>query len=478
MLIAVLAHDNLDEALAKAATVREAVDAFELRLDYLANINLQDLKSFFQQIQKPVIITLRSKAQGGKYSGSESKRLALIESIAALQPHFMDLEFDVPQAIAQKIKAISPNTKLIRSYHNFDETPDDLSILLESMQAPEFDFYKIVTTANSTIDSLRMLCFAKQYNQQYQLSAFCMGTLGLPSRVLGKIVNNHLHYASIDAEKSTAPGQLTISELIDVYRFKKLNTQTEIYGLMGDPVDKSIGHIFHNQAFSEKNINAVYVKFNLKAHELSEFFHYTKQLPIKGLSVTMPLKTEVMQYLNEITSDAQAINAVNTIHINSANQLIGINTDGEGAISAIADFTSLKNKKMIILGAGGSAKAIAYEATQAGAKLTIVNRTLAKAEQLAKQLCCKAMSLNDFVESSGNYDILINTTPIGMDLTSMPIPEARILANTIIMDIVYHPKLTPLLSAAKAKDCQVIFGEAMFIRQAQLQLAFWFESAK
>lgn len=291
-----------------------------------------------------------------------------------------------------------------------------------------------------------------------------MGEKGKFARVLGPIAGNLIDYASLDSEEQTGPGQLTVSEWIDVYRYPSLNTHTSIYGLIGDPVEKSPGHLYHNAVFRERHLNAVYVKMNVKPEELSEFIPLATQIGIRGLSVTIPLKEKILPFLDEIEPAAKQIGAVNTLLFKNR-QILGTNTDGLGALDAIEKKALVHGKKVVLLGAGGAARGIAFEARARGAEVWVLNRTVQRAKELAADLGCEAGGLD---EVPGDYDILINCSP-----DPMPIDPQKMRPNTLAMDIVYFPRETDFLKEASLKKCQIVYGEEMFLNQAARQTAFW-----
>lgn len=347
-----------------------------------------------------------------------------------------------------------PAGKVIVSYHNYEETPDLEAVLQMLKEAqPQAHFYKIATMARSTLDSLRMLKFLQGHPQMIGL---CMGDLGMLTRICAPIFQVPLMYAPLQEEDKNAPGQLLASQLCEIYHFRSLNSETKIFGLIGDPVHRSIGHLFHNDFFRTHHRNAVYVKMNVKSEELSEFFSCIKNLPFAGLSVTAPLKEAVIPFIDEVDPNAAAIGAVNTLAFRKG-KIYGYNTDGDAALDVLGD---VRNKILVVLGAGGAAKAIIYMAIQRHCTVVIVNRTSEKAEELAHLMGCQ------WSITVPPYDILVNTTS-----ASMPIDANEILPGKIVMDIAVYE--TEFLKEAQRKGCTVINGFPMFFQQALAQQAIW-----
>ncbi|MES2122658.1 MAG: type I 3-dehydroquinate dehydratase [Chlamydiota bacterium] len=369
------------------------LDGIELRLDQFAAIDFAAIGAFIKDSPVPVMLTLRKKEQGGAFQGTEEERLDLISTLCTLHPHYLDLEWDVPTEFRRRIFDTFSRIQILSSYHNFEETPPDLEALYKKVKSPYAHLTKIATTARSTSDALRMLSFVRS---KEKIVGICMGEAGELTRVLAPVAGNHLTYAKLEGGLGTASGQINSQELQELYRFRSLNRDTAVFALIGDPVDKSRSALFHNPIFREKNVNAVYVKIPLKKEELTAFFKWTDDFPVKGLSVTMPHKESVIPFLDVQSPEVLCIGACNTIKLDGKRR--GFNTDGVGALNAIENKGSMRDKHLVVVGAGGTAKAIIYEAMQRGAQVTVLNRTHEKAIALAAQLHCRAESWDRFPE--------------------------------------------------------------------------------
>lgn len=454
MLTAIIPIHSVESAQTLIQQANQA-DVLEFRLDYLAQINLDEIRQLQAFAKKPVLFTLRKPEQGGVFKGSEAARFALIEKLITLNPDYLDIEHDVPLAFSEQLKKISSKTKLICSYHNFVNTPDDLQVILNNMINPVFDVYKIITTATSILDTLSVINFLKKNSQKNNLIAHAMGDVGVASRILGKVFGNYFTYANVNSE-NVAPGLLTLDELISVYHYDKLNDQTKIYGLIGDPVVQSIGHLYHNAEFIKHHQNAVYVKFQVKQEELERFF---EAIDLEGLSVTMPHKQAVLKFCSELTADVKVINAANTL-IKQSSGYLAANTDGDAVVTILP--SDLNNKKVIILGAGGAASSIIYSLKKAGATIEVYNRTLDK-------LPIKILPLAQ--AQHADYDILINTIPAKYYNPD----DITFIKHKIIMDANYQTRPTQLIEDALKHECFCIEGQAMFYAQAKLQRKLWFK---
>lgn len=475
-LCVVICGPTINEAREQVKKASARADILEFRIDQFHFANLGSIASIKDSTHLPVIFTLRKRSQGGEFSGDEQERLQMIKKLIALRPAYIDLEYDL-RDYYDEIMAMSPETKLICSYHDFEHNLKDFHSLLEIMRHGAVAIYKIAAIAYSTIDALRMLKFIRDTRKKgIQIVGISIGDYGLPTRVLGPIFGSAITYAAVSDNHKTAPGQLTVEELLQRYHYKKLNQETEIYGLLGDPVVKSPSHITHNYVLGKLGRNAVYVKFNVKPSDLHEFIEFSKKLNFRGLSVTMPLKEIVIRELGERSQDAIDIGAINTLKIK--NKIVtGTNTDGVGALNAIENLIQVKGKRLVILGAGGAAKAIAWEAKQRGANIVILNRTVEKAVELASKLDGIAGGLDDFYNvCKEGYDILINCTSLGMfsEKAQFPLDCSYMLHKRVVMDVIPGNKDTCFLQEARKKECQIIYGQEMLKHQAIKQAVAWY----
>jgi len=470
MICIVIKGPSFEEAQQQMNQALKYADLVELRLDGFNEYDFPAIQKLRSDFSIPMIFTLRSKQQGGIYQHSEEKRLADLCSLADLKPEYLDIESHVPLQVVNDIRCKYPDIHLIVSYHNFLETPENLEGIYQEMRKIPAYFYKVAVSAQDSLDAMRLCCWAK--NTDGHVIAISMGPHGQISRILAPIIRSPITYCSLEECQKSAPGQMSPHTLLTRYQYRSLNPNTAIYGLIGDPVDLSISDETHNGWIQANNLDAIYVKIIVKVDQLSDFLQLAKQLPFKGLSVTMPLKESIMPHLDHIDEEAVAIGAVNTLLFKN-DGISGFNTDGKGALNAIEQECSVKDQHIVILGAGGAAKAIAYEATRRGGDVTILNRNQEKAHQLASRFHCDSEGL-DHLRKCGErgYDILINCTPL-----SMPIEDQDIFPHAIIMDIKTKPKETSLLKSAKKKGCKIIYGYCMFIEQAMGQFSLWFKDS-
>lgn len=248
-----------------------------------------------------------------------------------------------------------------------------------------------------------------------------------------------------------------------------ITAQTKLCAIIGNPIEHSLSPLIHNAAFEQLKLNYVFLAF--KVERLEEAMMGIRALNLKGVSVTIPYKIDVMDYLDDVEDVARHIGAVNTI-LNRDGCLLGYNTDWIGAIMALEEKIELKDKKAVLLGAGGAARAIAFGLKKKGADLTILNRTVKKADNLASELNCQHGGLE--LLASLHPDILINTTSLGMypKLDDTPV-EKKWLKDMLVFDIVYNPRKTRLIEEAEQNGCTTITGLEMFVNQAALQFELW-----
>jgi shikimate dehydrogenase len=249
-----------------------------------------------------------------------------------------------------------------------------------------------------------------------------------------------------------------------------INGATQVYGILGRPVAHSLSPAMHNAAFRKVGLNAVYVAFPVA--DLAQAVAGLRGLQIPGVSVTIPLKEDIIPLLDEIDPRAEKIGAVNTV-VNRDGQLTGYNTDWQGALLALTEKTEIAGQRVLILGAGGAAKAIAFAVQEQGGQVAITDVDLAKALALSRKLWVEVVAPDHLEDYPA--DILINATPVGMAPRSghIPLDPALLGRFGVVMDIVYKPLQTRLLQEASARGCQVIDGLRMLIHQGAAQFELW-----
>ncbi len=447
--------------------VERGAQLVELRLDYIrTKVNLQRL---IENRPCPVVITIRREQDGGRFKQDEDARRVMLRSAIVAGVEYVDLEED----IAQKIPRYG-NTKRIISYHDFRKTPENLQAIYDRLASLDADIVKIATMANHASDNLRMLQLVR--SAKIPTVGMCMGDIGTPSRILCGKFGAPFTYATFHHERSLAPGQLSFDEMQDVYRYNEIGPETEVYGVIGDPIGHSLGPLIHNAAFAKQKLNKVYVPFRVPREDLGEFLQAAPELGIKGLSVTIPHKEAVLEHAAELDESAAGVGAANTLRRES-NGFVGSNTDYAAAMACLreaakekfGDEKDLGGKVALVLGSGGVARAIAYGLHSAGADVIISGRNTETAERLAEGVGCGVFEWSERHEL--DVDIIVNCTPIGMHpkLDESPYERQSLGPNMIVFDTVYNPANTLFLKDAKELGCHTISGVEMFVRQAALQ---------
>jgi 3-dehydroquinate dehydratase/shikimate dehydrogenase len=451
--------------------VEQGAPLVELRLDYInGRVNLRRI---LENRPGPVIVTCRRERDGGKWKGSEDDRIVLLRQAIAEGVEYVDLEEDVATSIPRFGK-----TKRIISLHNFQKTPNNLSEIHENLCGLDPDVVKIATMANSTRDNSRILRL--MHEAKIPTVGLCMGEIGTPTRILAGCYGAPFTYATFHHERTLAPGQLTFREMLDVYHYDELNEETEVYGVIGDPIRHSLSPLIHNAAFREMGLNKVYLPFRVARSDLAMFLQDAKSFRLKGLSVTIPHKVASLTSLTKFDGAVRRVGAVNTI-VFDGDDLIGYNTDYraamaslENALGGLSNGTSpLKGSVALLLGAGGAAKSIAHGLRRRGCDVVIANRTAMHAEQLANEVGCRAVPWDQ--RHGVTADVVVNTTPVGMhpDVDESPLESHYLKPSMLVFDAVYNPESTLLIKDARRRQCKVVTGVDMFVRQAALQFKYF-----
>jgi len=249
-----------------------------------------------------------------------------------------------------------------------------------------------------------------------------------------------------------------------------IDQHTQLYGVIGNPVRHSLSPAMHNAAFAARGINAAYLAFEVV--DLEGCIKGVRSLGVKGLSVTIPFKQDVIPLLDDVDGLARDIGAVNTL-VNEGGYLKGFNTDAMGALRALEEKTDLSGKRVVIAGAGGAARAIGYILKLQEMEIVIANRSQSRGMALSESLGCRFVNLKKLADIKA--DILINTTPVGMfpDVDECPIPQEALREGMVVMDVIYNPFKTKLLATAEARGCLIINGLPMFIYQGAEQFRLW-----
>ncbi len=472
LCVAVIGADPA-EMVEKAESLLRDNPFLEFRLDYLSRpaLAMPKIKRFTEYHPHVVVIaTCRRVANGGKFKGSLASQLDILAKASASGCQLLDIELQsAMRCKREQLERLRARAGLILSFHDFRATKK-LDETLEKMARLAADFYKVVSTATSLYDNVTMMKFLEQQSERHSLIGMCMGEQGIISRVLGVRAGSVFTFASLSPEQRTAPGQVTAQELRSTYRIEQVDAATRVYGVVGDPVAQSLSPTIMNAAMRRENVNAVYLALHAKT--LKDLLACVRDIPINGLSVTMPYKQEILRHLDNTDSHTTKIGACNTVVRGQDGKLYGFNTDTAGIVRPLERRIPLEKAKILVLGAGGAARAAVFGLKERGAEIYILNRSAGPAQKLAHQARARIVKRASDLKKQ-RFDVIINATPVGMGNThDTPLKEDEI--NTkFVFDMVYDPMETRLIKLAKGRGAEVIPGIEMFVHQAARQFEIW-----
>ena len=448
--------------------VEQGAQLVELRLDYIRRP--VDLKRLMAEKTSPIVATCRRREDQGLWQHSEADRVMLLRSAIANGVDYVDLEMEVASQIPRY-----GNTQRIISYHNFEETPDNLEDIHHQMTELDPDVIKIVTMANNPVDNISALRLCR--DSEIPTVAFCMGEMGMISRILCGKFGAPFTYATFSDERPMAPGQMSFDVMENLYRYDDIDEKTEILGVIADPVAHSLSPQIHNAAIRKNELNMLYLPFRVPRESLGTFLSICPELGVRGLSVTIPHKERVLKSIDAKSDEVAGIGAANTL-VFTKKGIAGYNTDCEAAIESLrkgldekhpGEENVFKDRKVMLLGAGGVARAIAYGLLKEGAEVLICARDYKKSEALATALDCKSVDWID--RGKVECQALVNCTPVGMhpNMNDSPFDAEWFDKRSVVFDTVYNPEQTLFIKQARESDCLTVTGIDMFVSQAAKQ---------
>jgi 3-dehydroquinate dehydratase / shikimate dehydrogenase len=441
----------------------------ELRLDWL-NSDAERAR-FLGWLRKrrprgaTFIATCRRREGGGKFAGGIDRELYWLIQAREAGCQWCDLEVETLRKLpGQSVREYPVPPRVLLSVHDFERTPD----LPRSVNPPrhgQVDAVKIAAEARTIRDSVRLLRLARNSKN---FVAVPMGDAGLPARILALREGSALAYAPVAA--ATAPGQVSLDEIIHLYRAHTLTCRTRVYGVIGDPIGHSLSPLLHNTGFIARRIDAVYLPFLVR--QLGDFFAAVPEFGIRGFSVTIPHKQAILKHLKECEPLAAEIGAANTVVVRGDGSLYGCNTDYVGVLRALEKKLQIKGSRALIFGAGGSAHAAAFALARAGAIVAICARREKAAKELARAVGGEVVPRRAL--RTEFFDAILNTTPVGMHPHDGISPLAPgELHSRIVMDLIYRPQRTQLLKLAAKKGIATVSGLEMFLAQGFAQWEIW-----
>lgn len=452
--------------------IRRGSRFIELRLDFLAKaIDFQRLTPFKKC---PWVATLRRPSDGGRFSGTEPERQTILrQAIVSGAFEWVDLETDIAATVPRFGKV-----KRIVSYHNLSETPADLDEIYARMLLQDADVYKLAVTAQTPGDVVRILKL--QQSAPRPTVAFCMGDIGQPSRFLSLKYGAPWIYAAFNKERGIAPGLPSLDDFKTTYPVPAITRETRIFGVLGDPVDHSFSPLLHNQIYKRLGLNALYLPFRVPRGMLADAVGAYESIPVSGYSVTIPHKEAAAQLAREKELNVEVTQAANTLVRLPDGKFSAANTDYAASVDSLvahlAERSSggptvqLSQLSVLLLGAGGAARAVAFALHREGAQLTITGRTYERAQRLAEEVKCKAVDWH--ARHNVSFDVLINCTPVGMhpNVDESPCHFSILKPGVTVFDTIYRPETTLLIREARTRGCHTITGVDMFVRQAARQI--------
>jgi 3-dehydroquinate dehydratase / shikimate dehydrogenase len=464
-------HSSMVDEWHKA--VDAGVHLVELRADCLRRE--PELKRLLADRPSPHVFTVRRGADGGLWRGPEEKRIRVLREAIAMGVDYVDLEMDIAASIPRFGKTLR-----IVSYHNVKSTPADLNEIAERCAEMNADIVKIATMAHSIEDASRVLSIAAQ--AKVPTIAIAMGEVGFFTRVLGAKFGAPFTYAGFNRERNFAPGMPWFDELLNEYAYDQIDDHTEVYAVVGDPIAQSLSPAIHNTSFRKLGLNKVMVPLLVPAGRLKSTLTELSWLGIRGYSVTIPHKETVVGLMSQVEGAVERTGSCNTVVIDG-DQRIGHNTDYRAAMDSLeqalgspeagSESNPLVDKQVLVLGAGGVARSIAFGVARRGAIVTITNRHDERGTDLAEEVGCRSIAWGN--RAGVHCDIIINCTPVGMhpNVDDTPMPPAGFNPGMVAMDTVYHPENTMFLKLARERECKTVSGVDMFIRQAATQFQLY-----
>lgn len=474
------------------AAFDRGADVVELRVDSYDG-GPEELNGYLRAgADRAWIVTCRGEREGGCSHGSARDRAALVAVIVRDTSARVDFEWSDWSSDAnardklRQILGAKPGSRLILSAHDFDRCPADLDETVRSILAdPSGAMAKVAYQARSIADSFDALDLMHEYGDR--ITAIAMGIDGLWSRVLAAKLGGAATYCSIGSEAETAPGQLTVDDMIRLYRFGEIDATTRVFGVIGDPVEHSMSPELHNRWFRENSVNAVYLPLRVRDGEsgLRTFLDGCRVRPwldVGGFSVTVPHKISALKWCGEGVDQVGGwVGAVNTL-VFSDDRVLAYNTDCYAAVSALADALRRERRELVgltvgVLGAGGAARAVLLGLREYGCDVTIYARSPDKAQVLAEEFGFRALSWERRVDRGGQ--VLINCTSVGMwpKVDESPLPEGALQGCRLVFDLIYNPIETRLMRDASTVGVTAVNGLDMFVRQAATQFELWTEKA-
>lgn len=472
-IVVSLLEDKLDRLRAAIERHLPIADVLELRLDRIGNPGEEALRDLFKGCPKPVIVTVHGKEGFGDFEGSIDDRLELLHAAARAGANFVDIDWRLSLDLGE----MEGKCHRIVSRHELNETPEDLEALHEEQKAVlyEGDVVKLVTHAKRCEDGLRVLQHLRSSGGG--LISFCSGAAGSFTRVLAPIFGSPFTYAAPARDaggEATAPGQIPVDELVGMAPPGGFGPETAIFGIVGNPVVHSWSPLLHGMAFKAAHFDALYMSFEPESME--DFLRLANDENFRGFSVTAPFKEPALRLSKSAESAAENAGAANTL-LRDGDGWLASNTDVlalrdvlQASLKAHAqrgfDELTPAQARVLVVGAGGAARAAAQATREIGSMLQVSARRDDQAQALASAFAGTHVPWDEL--GSAAYDILVHCTPAGSLAAEgeLPFPAEALPKDRIVIEATYRPMLTPLLAAARERNNTLVPGGEWFVRQA------------
>jgi 3-dehydroquinate dehydratase/shikimate dehydrogenase len=468
-ICAVVAASDAASMWRQLAVADRASRTIELRLDWLADD--REISRFLSRLARhtpkaTLLATCRRRGAGGRYRGSIARQLIHLADAVRAGCAWYDLEIESASLCPPELLDVmlGPGRRLV-SAHFFKRMPPSLAPVAARMVRNHPDLIKIAARCDSLRECLKLARFGRSRRGTIVIP---MGDIALAPRILGLREPNGFAYAPV--ENATASGQIDLRDIHQVYRAEKLTRKTRIYGVIGNPIAHSLSPHLQNAGFAARQIDAIYLPFLVE--QLGDFVAAIEPLGIKGFSVTIPHKERIISHLDDCDPLARAIGAVNTVVVRRNGKLYGYNTDYVGVLQTLARRVRLRGSRVLIVGAGGAARAVAFALAQSGASVCVCARRQKKAQAIAEAVGGSLVEWSHLHREF--FDAIVNATPVGMHPFENESPlEARDLNCRLVFDTIYRPRMTKLLQLAKRRGIETVSGVEMFVAQGVAQWEIW-----
>ena len=491
LLVGSIFADNV-ELLQQAAEIAltDGADAVEARLDTFTG-NLDELIRLLNQASKlSWIVTCRPPAEGGRFAGQEEERVKLLATLARETDAYVDFELadwissgGARRELTEALTSRCSHPRLILSAHESERVPAEPEVLIREAHHARHVVAAAKVAFEGKDATASLYALDLMQSSSGPVVAIAMGEAGVVSRVLARKRGGWASYACLDKMPATAPGQVSVRDVKELYRWDVLDESTRVFGVIGAPVSHSMSPVLFNRWFAEAGVNAVFLPFHVAPEPIALAFFLDgcrnrPWLDWGGGSVTLPHKTNALNYLGQsVDETARKIGAVNTLTL-SQGRLTGCNTDCPAALASLRDAVTRRGRELgglnvDVLGTGGVARALVAGLTDAGCVVTIYGRDVERAAQLAAEFAAGAAPWAQRTQLRGS--VIVNCTNVGMTpkVKASPLSSEGLAGCELVFDVIYNPAETALLRQAAQAGSATLGGLDMFIRQAALQFELW-----